>query len=155
MNAIANHCLPQNIVPKIKPFQPCPSCHGKGWLIVNTGNDQQSAYQIHRCGTCEQYENDLSAIEFLEKTHHSHHALLRLAHGIADLRHEGEPNNNGEAYEPTSEDAICTLNELIMEAREILGFSKDCELCARSVPYLLIDSEGNEIFRECFDDNQG
>jgi hypothetical protein len=39
---------------------------------------------------------------------------------VATVNHEGEPGDDG-LFKITSEDAITTLNELILDARKLLG----------------------------------
>src|SRR5438477_13036802 len=47
--------------------------------------------------------------------------LLQFVTKIADLMHEIEPDDDGKPFDPTSEDAIATLNHFILEARQLLG----------------------------------
>lgn len=73
---------------------------------------------------------------------------------VADLTHEGELDDNGESYEPSSEDAIAVLNELIQEARQLVGLSVTCGECGQSVPYIIGCPDGAELCQDCFDAGQ-
>ena len=53
-------------------------------------------------------------------------ALLRLVEKIAALKFEGEPDDDGDPFEPTSEDSIATLNQLILEARQLIVTADMC-----------------------------
>lgn len=55
----------------------------------------------------------------------------------------------------SSEDAIATVNRLIMEARELNGTASKCEACEETVPYIIGCPDGKEICQECFDAGQG
>jgi len=41
----------------------CEACDDLGWLQCNVGNDQSPQYEIQRCDTCQQYDNDQAAQE--------------------------------------------------------------------------------------------
>src|SRR6266446_6276311 len=51
----------------------------------------------------------------------THPKLLRLVDAMSQLKYEGEPLDDGGRYDPTAEDAIATVNRLILEARLLLG----------------------------------
>ena len=53
-----------------------------------------------------------------------------------------------------SEDAIATLNELIMAARILLGTAGKCNACGEIVPYIIGCPDGTEICRVCFEAGQ-
>src|ERR1041385_8854680 len=129
----------------------CEACEGKGWLFTDTGNDQESRYEIQRCDACELFESDIAAINAVEASVKSQPELLKLVREIAELPHEGEPDEQGKPYEPTSEDAIATLNQLIMRARALLGTAETCDECGESVPYIIGCPGGAEICQDCFD----
>jgi len=73
---------------------------------------------------------------------------------VSDLWHEDEPGDDGEPYEPTSEDAIATLNQLIAEARQLLGTADKCDECGEIVPYVIGRPDGVEVCRDCFEAGQ-
>ncbi len=70
------------------------------------------------------------------------------------LKHEGEPGEDGKPFEITSEDAIATLNQLILEARQLLGTADKCDKCKETVPYVIGCPDGTELCQDCFDANQ-
>jgi hypothetical protein len=76
-------------------------------------------------------------------------ALPRFVERVAGLKHEGEPGEDG-PFEPTSEDAIATLNELIVEARQLLGTADKCQKCGETVPYVVGCPDGTKVCQECF-----
>jgi hypothetical protein len=45
------------------------------------------------------------------------------------ITHEREPGEDEDPFEPTSEDAIATPNQFILEARQLLGTADKCEKC--------------------------
>lgn len=136
------------------PCAPCKACGGKGWFFADTGNDQQSRYEIQRCDACEQYDGDIAAIEAVEKAAKSQPELLRFVEEVSRLTHEGEPGADGERYEPPCEDAIATLNQVIMGARKVLGTADKCDRCGEAVPYVLGCPDGAEVCRDCFEAGQ-
>jgi len=136
------------------PCPPCKACDDKGWFVSDTGNDQESHYEIQRCDACEQYDSDIAAIEAVEKAARSQPELLELVEEVAEIKHEGEPGEDGERHEPTSEDAITTLNQLILKARELLGTAEKCAECGEFVPYVIGCPDGAEICQDCFDAGQ-
>jgi hypothetical protein len=129
--------------------KPCEACKGKGWNLFNTGNDQAPRYEVQRCGVCEKYDGDLAALQAVEKAALAQPALLRFVERIAGLKHEGEPGDDG-PFEPTSEDSIATLNQLILEARELVGTAEKCDKCGSAVPYVIGCPDGAELCQECF-----
>ena len=76
-------------------------------------------------------------------------ALLKFVERIAGLKHEGEPGDD-RPFEPTSEDSIATLNQLILEARQLLGTADKCSKCGQTVPYVIGCPSGAELCQECF-----
>jgi hypothetical protein len=68
---------------------------------------------------------------------------------IAGLKHEGEPDD-GEPFERTREDSIATLNELILEARQLVGTAGKCSKWGESVPYVIGCPGGTEVCKDCF-----
>ena len=128
---------------------PCQPCNGKGWYFFNAGNDQSPRYEIQRCDVCEQYPGDLAAMEAVEKAALAHPALLKFVERIAGLKHEHEPDD-GEPFERASEDFIATLNQLILEARQLLGPAETCGTCGEVVPYVIGCPDGAEVCQDCF-----
>jgi len=56
-------CIENAPCRQVEPDQPPPfqTCNGMGWLFSDTGNDQQSRYEIERCEACERFDSDLEA----------------------------------------------------------------------------------------------
>jgi len=81
-------------------------------------------------------------------------ALLRFVQEVSRMLHEGEPGKDGESFDRPSEDAIATLNQLILEARQLLGTAENCGECGESVPYIIACPDGTEICQGCFDAGQ-
>ncbi len=129
--------------------KPCEACKGKGWFFFDTGNDQGHKYEIQRCDVCEQFNSDLAALEAVEKAALTQPALLRFVEGVAGLKHEGEPGEDG-PFERASEDSIAILNQLILEARELVGTAEKCQKCGETVPYVIGCPDGAEVCQECF-----
>ena len=129
----------------------CQSCHGQGWLFCNTGNDQAPAYGIQRCDACGLYKNDQAALEAVVETAKSQWQLLQFVKKVSELTHESEPGDDGKPFERTSEDAIATLNQLILEARQLLGTAEECGECGETVAYIIGCPDGAEICQDCFD----
>ncbi len=138
--------------PCVRP--PCKACGARGWLFCNTGNDASPRYEIQRCDRCGRYVNDLAALQSVVKAAQSQLELLAFAQEVSDLWHEDEPGDDGEPYEPTSEDAIATLNQLIAEARQLLGTADKCDECGEIVPYVIGRPDGVEVCRDCFEAGQ-
>jgi hypothetical protein len=80
--------------------------------------------------------------------------LLQFAKNVADLMHEGEPGNDGQPFDRTSEDTIAALNQLILEARELVGTADTCGDCGETVAYVIGCPDGAEICQGCFDTSQ-
>ena len=81
-------------------------------------------------------------------------ALLQFAQQVSLLMHEGEPDEAGEPFDRTSEDAIATLNQLILEARLLMGTAETCCECGTTVAYIIGCPDGTEICQDCFDAGQ-
>src|SRR5436190_23005800 len=60
----------------------CKACQDKGWIFTNTGNDQQSQYEIQRCDACELFESDIAAINAVEAAVKFQPKLLKLVREI-------------------------------------------------------------------------
>ena len=88
------------------------------------------------------------------KTAESQPALLRFVEEVAGLKHEREPGDDGDPFEPNSEDSIATLNQLILEARQLLGTADKCHKCGEVVPYVIGCPDGTELCQDCFDAGQ-
>src|SRR3954468_9453243 len=56
----------------------CKACEGKGWLFTDTGNDQESRYEIQGCDACELFKTDIAAISAVEAAVKSQPELLKL-----------------------------------------------------------------------------
>jgi len=128
----------------------CEACGGRGWLLSAVTKDALRS-QIQRCDACELYENDQAALEALVKAAGSQPALLQFVETVSRLLHEGEPGVANQPHEPSSEDAIATLNQLILKARQLLGTAEKCGECGETVPYLIGCPDGAEICQDCFD----
>ena len=81
-------------------------------------------------------------------------ALLPFVQQVSLLMHEGEPDEAGERFERTSEDAIAALNQLILEARQLMGTAETCGECGATVAYMIGCPDGAEICHDCFDAGQ-
>jgi len=106
---------------------PCEACGGKGWLWSIVEGDHPSREEIQRCDTCQKFANDQAALEAVVKAAESQPSLLKFVEDVVELKHEGEPGDDGEPFDQTSEDAISTLNQLILEARQLLGTTDRCD----------------------------
>ena len=133
---------------------PCEACGDKGWLFCITEDDHPPRQAIQRCDACQKFESDESALEAVVKAAESQPALLRFVEEVALLKHEREPDDDGDPFEPTSEDTIATLNQLILEARQLLGTADRCSKCGDLVPYVIGCPDGTEVCQDCFDANQ-
>ncbi|SRR5258707_1983777 len=133
------------------PCRPCKACDGKGWLFSDTGNDIESHYEIQKCDACEQFDSDIAAIEAVEKAAKAYPGLLKFVEEVAELTHEREIGQDGKPYDRPSEDFIATLNQLIMDARELLGTADKCAECGESVPFVIDCPDGSEVCEDCFD----
>jgi len=81
-------------------------------------------------------------------------ALLQFVQEVSLLVHESEPDEAGEPFERTSEDAIAALNQLILEARRLMGTAEKCGECGETVAYIIGCPDGVEICQGCFDAGQ-
>jgi hypothetical protein len=126
----------------------CGACGGKGWLLAD---DAEHGLHIERCDACQMFETDQAAWEAVVKVAEAQPALLKFVEEIAGLKHENEPGDAGKPFEITSEDAIATLNQLILEARQLLGTADKCSECGEVVPYLIGCPDGTELCEDCFD----
>jgi hypothetical protein len=78
-------------------------------------------------------------------------ALHQFAQEVSLLMHEGEPDEAGEPFDRTCEDAISTLNQLILEARQLMGTTETCCKCGATVAYIIGCPDGEEVCQECAD----
>jgi hypothetical protein len=130
---------------------PCEACGGKGWLLAD---DAEHGLHIERCDACQQFANDQIASEAMEKAAQAQPALLKFVEEIAGLKHEKDPDDAGNLSEGPSEDFIVTLNQLILEARQLLGTADKCDVCGEAVPYVIGCPGGAEVCQACFDAGQ-
>lgn len=128
----------------------CPACGGQGWLFCTTGNDQSPTCEIQRCDACETYESDLTALEAVVKAAHGQSELLRFVEEVSRLSYESEED----PFERTQEDTIVTLNQVIMDARQLLGIAEKCSECGQTVPFVIGCPHGTEVCQDCFDAGQ-
>ena len=84
------------------------------------------------------------------KAAESQPALLKFVEEVALLKHENEPDND-EPFARTSEDYIATLNEPIVEARQLPGAAEKCQKCDARVPYIIGCPDGTELCQDCFE----
>ena len=133
---------------------PCGACGGKGWLWCIAEGDHPSREEIQRCDACLKFANDQAALEAVVKAAQSQPALLKFVEEVAELKHKREPGDDGEPFDQTSEDAIATLNQLILEARGLLGTADKCDKCGEVVPYVINCPDGTELCQDCFDAGQ-
>lgn len=129
----------------------CPACGGQGWLFCNTGNDAAPEHAIQRCDACETFDSDQAALAAVVKAAEGQPGLLDFVERVSRLRHEGEPGEDDEPFERTSEDTIATLNEIITDARQLLGTADRCSECGQFVPYVIGCPDGAELCRDCFE----
>ena len=132
----------------------CGACGSKGWLWCIAEGDHPPREEIQRCDACLKFANDQAALEAVVKAAESQPALLRFVEEVALLKHEGDPGDDGDAFEPTSEDTIATLNQLVLEARQLLGTADKCQKCEAVVPYVIGCPGGTELCQDCFDAGQ-
>jgi hypothetical protein len=130
---------------------PCEACGGKGWLLAE--NDEHGL-RIERCDACQKFANDQAALEAVEKAAQSQPALFRFVEEVSLLKHEREPGDDGNPCDRLSEDYIATLNQLIMDARQLLGTADQCDKCKETVPYVIGCPDGVELCQDCFDAGQ-
>lgn len=133
--------------------QPCPceECCGKGWLLADNADH---GLRIERCDACQMFETDQAAWEAVVKAAEAQPAALKFVEEVALLKHEGEPGDDGEPFDQPSEDSIATLNQLILEARQLLGTADKCQKCGVIVPYVIGCPDGVELCQNCFDAGQ-
>lgn len=134
--------------------QTCSACGSKGWLWCNAEGDHPPREEVQRCHACLEFANDQAVLEAVVKAAESQPALLKFVEEGALLKHEGEPSDDGKPFEPTSEDAIATFNQLILEARQLLGTADRCDKCKETVPYVIGCPDGTELCQDCFDAGQ-
>jgi hypothetical protein len=134
--------------------QTCSACGDKGWLWCIVEGDHPPREEIQRCDACRRFAHDQAAVEAVVKTAESQSALLKFVEGVAVLMHEGEPGDDGDPFEPTSEDSIATLNQLILEARQLLGTADKCSNCGEVVAYVIGCPDGTELCQDCFEARQ-
>jgi hypothetical protein len=127
---------------------PCEVCSGKGWLLAD--HDQHGP-RIEHCDACQMCENDQAALEAVVKAAEAQPTLLKFVEQVARLKHEKELGNDGRPFEIASEDAIATLNQLILEACQLLGTASKCDVCGETVPYVIGCPGGGEGCRDCLD----
>ncbi len=132
----------------------CGACGGKGWLWCITEGDHPLREEIQRCDACQIFPDDQAALEAVVKAAEAQPALLKFVEEVALLKHEREPGDDGDPFEPTSEVAIATLNQLILEARQLLGTADKCQKCGEVVAYVIGCPDGTELCQDCFDANQ-
>ena len=116
----------------------CENCHTQAeerrCEIIELAREQR---EIEGAVACLQFANDQAALEAAVKAAEAQPALLKFVEEVARLKHEGEPGEDGKPFEITSEDAIATLNQLILEARQLLGTADKCDKCKETVPYVI------------------
>jgi hypothetical protein len=130
---------------------PCEACGDKGWLLLENSDH---GLRFERCDACQKFENDQAASEAVKKAAQSQPALLKFVEEVAGLRHEKEPDDEGKVSERPSEDYIATLNQLILDARKLMGTADQCHECKESVPYVIGCPDGVELCQDCFDAGQ-
>ena len=100
------------------------------------------------------FANDQAALEAVVKAAEAQPALLKFVEEVALLKHERQPGDDGEPFDQPSEDSIATLNQFILEARQLLGTADKCGVCGETVPYVIGCPDGTELCQDCFDANQ-
>ena len=134
--------------------QTCSACGGKGWLWCIAESDHPPREEIQRCDACQKFANDQAALEAVVKAAESQPALLKFVEEVSALKHEKEPDDDGTLSDRPSEDFITTLNQLIMDARQLLGTADKCDKCKQLVPYGIGCPDGTELCQDCFDAGQ-
>jgi hypothetical protein len=132
---------------------PCEACGDKGWIFCIAEGDHPPRQEIQRCDACQKFGSDEAALEAVVKAAEAQPALLKFVEEVAALKHEGEPDDDG-PFEITSEDAVATLNQLILEARQLLGTADKCSRCQAIVPYVIGCPDGAELCQDCFNASQ-
>jgi len=133
---------------------PCEACGDKAWFFCIAEGDHPPRQEIQRCDACQEFPNDQAALEAVVKAAVAQPALLKFVEEVAGLKHEGEPGDDGDPFERTSEDHIATLNQLVLEARQLLGLADKCSRCQAIVPYVIGCPDGAELCQDCFDAGQ-
>lgn len=82
--------------------------------------------------------------------------LLKFVERVGRMTHEGEPwdqeNSEGKRrFEMSSEDAIATVNELILEARVLLGTAHTCADCHEVVAFTNERENGDRVCQSCYE----
>ena len=67
--------------------------------------------EIQRCDAYQKFDTDQAALEAVVKAAESQPALLKFVEEVAPLKYEGEPGDDRDPFEHTSEDSIATLNQ--------------------------------------------
>ena len=93
-------------------------------------------------------------LEAVDKAAQSQPALFKFVEEVAGLKHEKEPDDDGKFSERESEDYIATLNQLILEAPQLLGAADKCDACGEIVPNVIGCPDGTEVCQACFDSGQ-
>jgi hypothetical protein len=132
----------------------CGACGGKGWLWCIAEGDNPPREEIQRCDACLEIANDQAALEAVVKAAVAQPALLRFVEEVALLKHEKEPDDDGILSDRPSEDFIAILNQLILEARQLLGTADKRQKCEAVVPYVIGCPGGAELCQDCFDASQ-
>jgi hypothetical protein len=134
---------------------PCEACNDKGWVFcILEGDHPPRQEEIQRCDACQKFEHDQAAVGAVVEAAEAHPALLKFVEEVAKLKHEKEPDDEGKFADRPSEDYIATLNQLILEARQLLGTAGKCDKCGEVVPYVIGCPDGTELCQDCFDANQ-
>ena len=133
---------------------PCEACGEKGWLFCIAEGDHPPREEIHCCDACQKFGSDQAALEVVVKAAEAQPALLKFVQEIAELNHEKEPGEDGTVSDRPSEDYIATLNQLILDARQLLGTADKCEGCGAVVSCVIGCPDGTELCQDCFDAGQ-
>jgi hypothetical protein len=74
-----------------KPSEPCPVCHGRGWLLMF--NTDRRVSEIQRCDACDRYASDEEAGEAAAPIIEAALALTNLSIGnaVANVRRRRRP----------------------------------------------------------------
>jgi hypothetical protein len=132
----------------------CEACGGEGWLWCTAEGDHPPREEIQRCDACLKFTNDQTALRAMVKAAESQPALLKFVEEVALLKHEKEPDDDGILSDRPSEDFIAILNQLILEARQLLARADKCHKCGEVVPYVIGCPGGAELCQDCFDASQ-
>jgi hypothetical protein len=132
----------------------CGACGGKGWLWCIAEGDHPPREEIQRCDACQRFANDQAALKAVVKAAEAQPALLKFVEQVALLKHEAEPGDDDQPFDPSSEDSIATLNQLILEARNLLGTAEKCGICGETVPYVIGSPDGPELCQDCLESSR-